>query len=106
MKWISNYVFVAGERLKNHLVEIDANSRLVQISSLLDELANTEYVPFALCVVSMRRKRRLVSLFDRAASMEDFEQQFACGFADDDNSKGRVVVAAIDFDAMRLTFLN
>ena len=106
MKWISNYVFVAGQRLKNHLVEIDADSRLMQISSLLDELANTEYVPFALCVVSTRRRRRLVSIFDSAASMEDFEQQFARAFADDDNRKGRVVVAAIDFDDMRLRFLN
>ena len=106
MKWISNYVFVAGERHKNHLVEIDADSRLIQVSSLLDELANTEYVPFALCVVSRRRRRRLLSLFDRVASIDDFELQFARDFADDDHRKGRVVVAAIDFDAMRLSFLN
>ncbi|MBQ1724061.1 MAG: hypothetical protein IIT60_01780 [Muribaculaceae bacterium] len=106
MKWISNYVFVAGERLKNHLVEIDADSRLIQVSSLLDELANTEYVPHALCVVSRRRRRRLVSLFNHAASLEDFEQQFARAFADDDNRKGRVLVAVIDFEAMRLNFLN
>ena len=98
MKWISNYVFVAGERLKNHLVEIDADSRLIQVSSLLDELANTEYVPHALCVVSRRRRRRLVSLFNHAASLEDF--------ADDNNRKGRVLVAVIDFEAMRLNFLN
>lgn len=106
MKWISNYVFVAGERRKNHLVEIDADSRLIQVSSLLNELANTEYVPFALCVVSRRRKRRLVSLFDRVVSIEDFEQQFAREFADDDYRKGRVAVATIDFEAMRLIFLN
>ena len=106
MKWISNYLFIAGSKLKNHLVEIDKDSRLVRTTALLDELANTEYVPHALCVVSARRKRRLVALFDRIASFDDFEQEFARLFADDDNSKGRVVVAAIDFDAMRLTFLQ
>ena len=106
MKWISNYMFIAGSRLKNHLVEVDADSRLVKISALLDELANTEYVAQALCVVSMRRKRRLVGLFDRVASMEDFERQFARAFADDDTKKGRVAVAALDFEDMRLRFLN
>ncbi|MBO4815018.1 MAG: hypothetical protein J5523_08705 [Muribaculaceae bacterium] len=106
MKWISNYLFIAGSKLKNHLVEIDNDSRLVRTTALLDELANTEYVPHALCVVSARRKRRLVALFDRIASFDDFEQEFARLFADDDNSKGRVAVAAIDFDAMRLTFLQ
>ncbi len=106
MKWISNYVFIAGSRLKNHLVEVDADSRLVKVTALLDELANTEYVDHALCVVSLRRKRRLESLFARVASIDDFEQQFAKAFADDENRKGRVVVTALDFQAMRLIFLQ
>ena len=49
---------------------------------------------------------RLVALFDRVVSMEDFERQFAQAFADDDTQKGRVAVAALDFEDMRLRFLN
>lgn len=105
-KWISNYVFVEGKKLTNHLVAVNRDSQLVTLTSLLNELANTEYVPQALCVVPRRLKRRLQSVFDRSDSIETFEREFARAFTGTQVQGCRVFVAAADFESGYLDILN